>query len=390
MEKKKINIFAIADIAFYIGLTMEIAIVILDKSVYIIEYDGRLFRITFVLFLIKLILTKYSMREWMVIGAFALLGLTSYLVTGHNEIFRLVIMVAACKDVDHEVMFKHIFYCTLVGCGVLVVLSFAGIGTLSITGEFGRGIVTRYCLGMGHPNALHCMFWALCTLCIYVYRLRVRWYHVLFMAVANITLFFLTDSRWGVISTFFTLSLTVVLGFNWFKNRKQLLLVLLGFEVLAAMISAMAFMDRNLFWNKLRGFDELITGRILWTHMLIEDSETFFWRPFSSFGRYGQTDLGIVKMIYWYGYIPAIIFMIMCFLLVKTAINQEDFATYMMVASIILYSVFEGHDVSVYHGRNYIYFLWGKYWIDMFVSRNDKVYFAWELHKCIENSVTDG
>ncbi len=390
METKRINISAIADMAFYIALAMEIAIVILENSAYIIEYDGRLFRITFVLFLIKLILTKYSIKEWMIIGAFALLGLISYLVTGHNEILRIVVMVAACKNLKHDAMLKFIFYATLAGCLILAALSFFGIGTLSITTDFGRGVTTRYCFGMGHPNALHCMFWALCTLYLYVYRDGIRWFHLIIIAALNAALFIWTDSRAGVAAVFFTVMVTAILNTKWSHERKKYMMLLLGAELFTAFASAAVFMSHSIFWNKLGKLDELVTGRLLWTHMLITDSKTFFWSPFSTYGRYYQTDLGIVKMIYWYGYIPAIIFMVMCFVLAKTAFDKKDTATYMMVASIIMYSVFEGHDISVYLGRNYIFFLWGKYWIDMFDARSDTDFFIWELQKCTENNVTDG
>ena len=65
----------------------------------------------------------------------------------------------------------------------MVVLSVTGVyGAVSLTADFGRGeggqlYETRYVLGMGHPNALHCMLWMLAVLAVYSYADRLKWYH---------------------------------------------------------------------------------------------------------------------------------------------------------------------------------------------------------------------
>ena len=101
-ERSKSIINRIADYAFYLALTIELILVILDKSIYIIQYDGQWFRLTFALFLLKVLLTKCNTKEWLVIGTFAVLGVVSYLISGRNEILRLVVMIAAFKDVNTD------------------------------------------------------------------------------------------------------------------------------------------------------------------------------------------------------------------------------------------------------------------------------------------------
>ena len=48
---------------FYGGLTIELLIVIVDKSNLINPFEGRLFQITFLIFLLKLLLTDYSKKS---------------------------------------------------------------------------------------------------------------------------------------------------------------------------------------------------------------------------------------------------------------------------------------------------------------------------------------
>jgi len=80
---------------FYIGLTMELIIVIVDKSNYTNPIEGRLFQVTFLLFFLKMLLTAYTGKEWGVILFLELIGVISYRVTGGNDLIRLVTFVAA-------------------------------------------------------------------------------------------------------------------------------------------------------------------------------------------------------------------------------------------------------------------------------------------------------
>ena len=156
----------------YFSVTLEIIIVIIDKSNYTNPLEGQLFRITFLLAGGKVLCTKYSLKEWAALIMFGLLGLISYKITGRNEILRIIAFVAACKGTDVKKLLKYVFYLTTAGCLLLVFLSVTGIyGGLALETDFGRGYrQVRYCLGLGHPNALHCMFMMLVLLGLYLYH----------------------------------------------------------------------------------------------------------------------------------------------------------------------------------------------------------------------------
>mgnify|MGYP001049112109 CR=1 FL=1 len=112
---------------FYGGLTIELLIVIVDKSNLINPFEGRLFQITFLIFLLKLLLTDYSKKEWHWIVGLELLAFFSYWVTGANELIRIVTFVAACKNIPLKQMMCYAFYVTLAGCAVIVMLSLTGM-----------------------------------------------------------------------------------------------------------------------------------------------------------------------------------------------------------------------------------------------------------------------
>ena len=51
------------EISFYLGLLLEVLIVILDKSSWINPVEGQLFRVSFLFFAVKLSLTEYTRRS---------------------------------------------------------------------------------------------------------------------------------------------------------------------------------------------------------------------------------------------------------------------------------------------------------------------------------------
>ena len=200
---------------FYVGLTLELLIVIVDKSNYINPIEGYLFRVTFLLFAMKLVLTGYNRKEWIAILVLEAIGFISYRVTGDNDIIRIVTFVAACKNIPLKQMLRYTFYVTLAGCIVIILLSVTGVyGEISLTQAYGHesaeetryvGVEeaeeTRYTLGMGHPNALSCMFLMLTALGVYVYFEQMRWYIYLFLMLLNVGVYGLTGSKTSMLIT---------------------------------------------------------------------------------------------------------------------------------------------------------------------------------------------
>ena len=77
--------------AFALALWIELTIVILEKSEYIIQQEGWWFRITFLLFGLSLITTKRDLKQWIWFGIFAVIGFISYKSTGRNEFLEAIL-----------------------------------------------------------------------------------------------------------------------------------------------------------------------------------------------------------------------------------------------------------------------------------------------------------
>lgn len=381
---------------FYGGLTIELLIVIVDKSNLINPFEGRLFQITFLIFLLKLLLTDYSKKEWHWIVGLELLAFFSYWVTGANELIRIVTFVAACKNIPLKQMMRYAFYVTLAGCAVIVLLSVTGIyGDISLTQAYGResaettiyiGVEpakeTRYTLGMGHPNALSCMFLMLLVMAVYVYFERMKWYLYLFLMLLNVGVYALSGSKTSMLITTAFLAGACALTYCRFL-REDRFGYLCGLLVFAACIAfsvdaaVCAQRVRDVQWNEfyygeplddrhivtLAKIDRRISGRIIsLTDSEANDGMIQTWSLFSRPENMEHYfDMGWVKVFYRYGIVPGIMYLLAHLALLWRIYRRKDACGLAVFTVLAVYTVVEAHLVSFYIGRNFLLMMMGWY-----------------------------
>lgn len=386
IDVRKINyevISKIGFICFYMAIITEVLLVIVDKSNYTNPIEGRLFQLTFVLCLLKVCTTRYTVRERVTVFLFCVLGVISYFATGRNEIIRLVMLIAACKNVDMKQCLKLIFWLTFAGCAAIVLLSVTGIyGDVSLTMDYGRGQVeTRYTFGMGHPNALHCMVWALMTLGLYLYANKMKWYHYFLMLIINFGVFLLSVSRTSLLVGIFTIVMFYLSSVRRPEKIKKAstwvsAATMPGSVILSVCIAANAYRVYNYDWHRFEEHDSvtmffvkinnILNGRI---RILTENSgwegSINSWSLFSKPGSNYYFDMGWVRLFYWYGIIPACIFVLVLFVLTIYCYRRRAYSAITLIAAFSLYTVIEAHAISQYLARNYTFFLIGMYWCQM-------------------------
>ena len=382
--------------AFYTGLTIELLMVVIDKSSYVNPIEGYLFRLTFLLFACKLAFTRYGLREWIGIFLLEAVGFVSYRITGANDIIRIVTFVAACKDIPLKEALKYTFYVTLTGCLAIVALSVTGLyGDISLTQAFGHesaettryigqeaAVETRYTLGMGHPNALSCMFFMLTALGVYVWFDRMKWYVYLFLLLLDVGVYFLTGSKTSMLIT-----TTFLFGAFFFKMGKRLqrlsvfyvcgllvFLLCIAFSVDAAVCAQRV---RDAQWNEfffrnprdnehivtLGKIDRYINGRIVsLTNSEKNDGMIHTWSAFSCENNMNYYfDMGWVKVFYRYGVIPGILYVAASLFLLWKIWRRRDACGLVLFVMFAVYTVVEAHLISVYIGRNYLLMMMGCY-----------------------------
>lgn len=378
----------IGEICFWIALIIELIIVIVDKSAYLNPYESQLFRITFLLFGVKIITTKYTMKEWICILVVGAIVACSYFINEKDEAVRAVVFIASCKEIPLKKNMKVIFYVTMVGCVTLILLSVTGIfGAMSVTADYGReAIETRYTLGMGHPNALHCMIWMVITLAMYAYDSYMKWYHYLLFMIINIATYLLTNSNTGMMLATVMILGVVVLHYipllqkaSWVYVAGAVVVVAcVGFSVYGA-YTGNGWNDSNTFMYKL---DKVLNGRYEYCYK-VEAARLSNWKLFAAPENTEYFDAGFVRAFYWYGIIPGILYGLMHLYLVWQSFRYKDYVLLVMVVTFSVYHLMEAHFVSVYLLRNYLLVCMGYYWYQPFMKCQESAGYLWQIKKLL-------
>lgn len=373
--REKMN--KIGNLCFWIALVIESVIVMIDKSAYINPWEGKLFRLTFVLFCIKVITTQYSKKEWIAIAIAGILVSISYLVNDKDEVVRAAVFVISCKNIDVKKILKVVLGITLAGSVILFVLAASGtFGAMTMTANFGRGpfpgiVETRYCFGMGHPNAFQCMMYMMTVLCLYIYIERMKWYHFVLLFLINVITYHYTDSNTAMLVIGATIIGAAIMKYvPMLKNLKWIYWLSAAFVLALVIFSAVgSYTGRET--QFMYGLDQVLNGRFQYAHA-IENARVENWTLFSNRLNTEFFDQGFIRLFYWYGIIPGIMYVLANLYLIYQSYQKRDYMLLIIVVGFSLFSMMEAHLVSVYILRNYLFILLGSYWYQPF-ERKEKV-----------------
>lgn len=369
--KTAVYLERVSEISFWMALFIELTIVLLDKSNYIIQYEGLWFRLTFVLFGFSMITSRHSVRSWICFVLLSFMGVTSYFHTGRNEILRAVVMIWACEGKDIKKALKFAFWYTAAGCVLIFLLSVFGIyGDVFLemvyrseeawtVGE----VEKRYCFGMGHPNAFHCMALVLTWLGVYCYHEKIKWYGYFVISILHVVLYFFTVSRTGLLMSAGSLFLIILLHYGKGLQKSKWSYIV-GIIIVVATVAFSIFMAKySIHHPLLKQFDRVLSGRItnLYYDTVNHEGMLNTWFLWSVKENRYFFDLGIIRMFYWFGIIPAIVYFSAQCRLLWCGFKKKDHMLLAMIVSIAIYSVFEAHFISDYLGRNYILLWFGMY-----------------------------
>lgn len=373
----------IALFLFYLAYAIELGIMLVDKSALINPFEGKLFRLTFLLCVVKIMMTKYSYKEWGLICVFSALGAISYFATGRNEIIRIVMFVAASKGIDGKKLLQYTFYVTLAGVLLLMALSAFGIlGWNYVEADFDgdgpQGIIRRYCFGLGHPNAFHCMFFCVVLLGIYIYLEQLKSSHEILILVLNFFFYYFTKSKTGVIIVTCTVLLAILYTYRKTFFYKKWVYVSSIIMIICCNIVSVIDAIYGWYLPAFKYIDRYLTGRF---GSACEDGGFRFWSLFSNPSNEQFFDMGYIRMFYWYGIIPVIIYLLVVFLLIWNCYRKQDVAGFIVILALSAYTFVEAHTVSVYIARNYIFVLLFGCWNEVFHACSSKERYFYQIFR---------
>ena len=88
-------------------------------------------------------------------------------------------------------------------------------------------------------------------------------------------------------------------------------------------------------------------------------------------------------MFYWYGIVPAILYIVSTLLLIVNSMKKKKIETLIVVVSFSVYTIVEAHVISPYFGRNYLLMLFFGIWSEVFFVKNGVEGYFWQFKKLL-------
>lgn len=292
------------------------------------------------LLLAKVLLTRYTKKEFLLLVPTTALALYNYTISGNTFCVYTILIIAASKYIDYAVLFKTLFYSTLSAIIFVGILSFWEIGSpTKLVENFGRGMIeTRYCFGLYHPNIWHqaigrCIIFG----CIGYYK-QLNIIQLLVLFVFNYFIYRLSVSRTGLIAI--SIVLVLMIFYKYIGKLMHLLFMkICAFTGIAAVYGLYVYFtyDFATTWTlNAQLFDwKITTGRIQQAvNFLSNNPIKLFATRFPDDGT--LFDLGAYRLFYEAGYLWAGLFFIALFLLIILALKKN----WDIIIPICLYFVF--------------------------------------------------
>lgn len=329
-----ISLLAISDTGFQLLILTTIG-----------PYSRTLRLTAFGLLLTKVILTRYTKKEFLIIAPIAALSLYNYTLCGNIYCIYNILVIACMKDIDFSKLFKVLFYSTFGSVILIGILSCLGIGSpVSLTQNFGRDIVeTRYCFGLYHPNIWHfAITRCIVFFCIGYYE-RLNIIHILVMFVINYFVFLLSVSRTSMLAA--SLFLILIIFYKYLNTFMHFLLIkICAFVGMLGVYGLYLYMTYDFvveYSLNSQLFDyRLTTGRIRQaTTFLAENPVQLLGSRFPDDG--SLFDCGLLRVFYESGYLLAGLFFAALFLLVIIALKNHWDIIIPTTVYFIFYSLYE-------------------------------------------------
>lgn len=323
---------------FFSGIMLELLVMVTDNAAnFTIPYRGRLTHVAFLLFCIKILSTKYKVKEWLTLISLTFIACISYLTCDDEYVIRVIAFLFAAKGIELDRIFRVILVSVLVSTLVIATLSFFDIsGSLMETRHFGRGDVeTRYMFGFNHANNVHDILWFVFSLVIMINKEKLKNLEVILFGIANFILYLFTRSRTGFIAI-----MLLVLLVLFIKNSRVLISSILLF-----IISIVSFVCTvgltlhasyyNVYTSRLVNIlDPYLTGRLqmLTEHAFIED---WTWFPEARSTEY--VDNGFSTVFYCYGIVIGILLLILILKLIYILfVSRDDYLAVVLIGIILV------------------------------------------------------
>ena len=219
---------------------------------------------------LKLVFTRYSVKELLIMGAIAAYAVFIYLKTGYITFTITVVTLLGAKDIDVHDLMKNVLFVRLICMTVLVSASMAGIIGNYVKDQFDDGLTFSY--GFQNPNDFMVNVFVNIALIFYLNYKKLNILYFLLSAYAFYAVFCVTKSTTGMMLGIFLLIVFLCLKlFDRFGKRGQKLKQIVSLLAIptsflcfvGTFVVSVVFDVNNRFMFI---FDQLVSGRLKIQH----------------------------------------------------------------------------------------------------------------------------
>ena len=326
---------SIAGVFFTSAIVLELIVMMTDHMAsWILPYRGRVTHVAFLLFCVKILMTKYNYKQLALMVLFGIVGTISYCTCKDEYVIRAIVFVFAGFGEDITRNLKIVFWGTLIGTLIIVLLALLGIcGDIVDVRHYGRGVVeARYCLGFNHANNLHCMFWYLIVIYL-LYKRTIPIKGCVICLFFNIVLYVFTRSRTGILSVGITLLLYILMKYYQRVFNRGVFAVAAILELIVAIaltVYAAIYLAINI--PILNCIDKLLTGRL---EMVSERAYIQLWELFPSSRPGIEVDNAFASITYSYGIFIGMVFIFVILYSIFEKYYLDDRVSLLVLMSVI-------------------------------------------------------
>lgn len=368
---------------FWAAFLFELIYLIFCKSDFYLPNENKWILGMTCLYVVKILFTRYTKKEWCVIALLALVSLLAYCTVQNVDYFRIIVFVVASKGINRQTAFELTGVSLICMTLLLVVRCLLGIqGTLVDIGEFGRGITEmRYRFGFSHANQLHYTVFCIIAVYLWVKKEKLTWKEYFLLFVSNTALLYLTRSRTGALTIYLMIIGSMVMKYGK-KLRESNWVYNLGYVALAG-VTGIALIGRfvdtdHILYPYLWKIDMALTGRLNLAYR-------YSPKPLQLFSNRsgGYTDMGLIMQVNSCGVMMTILFLFAMVGLIYAISKNKDGASFVLLLATLLYILTENQQASLgWASQSFVVLLLIDQWYCLFSEkRPEGGKFLWKINR---------
>lgn len=306
-------------------------------------YDGqKLFTLmiipTFLCALLKIIISSYTKRQWVMQIVLLCLTFLIYYESGEIGIFFVMFIIMGMKHIALDKVFRIGLWTWMICTICLSIVSFFAIEhtVYRVSDKLGLGYIFRWSLGAPHPNVLHITYLMLCAYIIYALAERYSFRYFILLMIGNAVVFFYSISYTGlgIVTVFLVGELYVKVRPKFGILEKIAVNLVLPVIIFISFALPIMLYDSR-FAASLSKLNDLLNTRINVAHsFLVPECMSLFGVKMSYLAQiqpYLSIDSSYVWAFIHYGIIPFALLMLVYFVLIADYTRKQKTRELVMI-----------------------------------------------------------